>query len=310
MGQAQDQDQAAYVLMASTNLLDQVLDHPWPGCQAEVFGLPFTWMSRAIVGVLLVGAILLATVLLMARRRRLVPTAGQNFLEAIVVFVRDTIARPALHEKAYDYLPFLTTVFVYVLSLNLIGLVPLESVSLILGTHSIGGTPTAVPAVGGALACLALLAILTAGLRRATVRCRQQRGWPMWLCALLSPVLWFLALAPAVPGVVGKAILLPMAALELVSALAKCVALMVRLCANMVAGHMLLAVLMMLAIQGLEAMLRPVPQASFHGVYVIPLCVLGSAALNLMEMLVCAIQAFIFTIMTALFLGMYAEASH
>ena len=47
-------------------------------------------------------------------------------MEAIVVFVRDMIAKPALKDKAYEFLPFLLTMFVFILGLNLFGLVPLE----------------------------------------------------------------------------------------------------------------------------------------------------------------------------------------
>jgi F-type H+-transporting ATPase subunit a len=301
------------VLLASDNLLHHVLDQPWAGCRIEVFGLPVTLMSGAMISTILTGVVLIAVLVPMGRRCSYIPTGGQNLLESIVVFVRDTIARPALHEKAYDYLPFLSTLFVFIFALNLMGLVPLESISSLLGIgdrYKIGGAPTAVPAVGAALASLALLAVVGNGLRRSAQRQHEQKHWPMSLCWLASPVLWFISLSPPVPGMVGKVILVPMAALELVSAIAKCGALMVRLCANMVAGHMLLAVLMSLAMATLRPMLLPPAEASFHGIYVVPICVLGSVALNLMELLVSGIQAFIFTIMMALFLGMYAEADH
>jgi F-type H+-transporting ATPase subunit a len=304
------------VLIASVNLLEHVLDCPWPGWGIDVLGVHITLMSGAIISMWLVGAALIAIIVPMARRCRYVPSGGQNFLEALVVFVRDVIARPALHEKADAYLPFLTTVFVVVFSMNLVGLLPLESISLMLGVNDayrVGGTPTAVPAVGAALASLAMLAIVANGLRTAAEQYHHRRGWPMSTCWALSPVLWFLSLSPPVPGLVGKAILVPMALLELISAVAKCVALLVRLCANMVAGHMLLAVVVDLGLKAIRPMLAFSPgDPGFHahGIYVLPICIVGSVALNLMELLICGIQAFIFTIMTALFLGMYAEASH
>jgi len=293
-----------------------VLDCPWPGWDIDVLGTHVTLMSGAIVSIWVVGIALIAIVVPMARRRTRIPSGGQNFLEAVVVFVRDVIARPALHEKADAYLPFLTTVFVFVFAMNLIGLVPLESISLALGihkTHKIGGTPTVVPTVAAALASLALLAILVSGLRNAAGKYHQKYGWSMSTCWALSPVLWFLSLSPPVPGLVGKVILVPMALLELVSALAKCVALLVRLCANMLAGHMLLAVVIELGLKAVRPMFLYAPhdpRFHAHGLYVIPICIFGNAALTLMELLVCGIQAFIFTIMTALFLGMYGEASH
>ena len=302
------------MILAIANPLHHVLDVPWPGFTFRIFGLPFTVMSGGIISILIAGIGLVAFLVPIARNPSYIPKGAQNLLEGLVVFVRDTIARPALHEKAENYLSFLCTVFVFVLALNLTGLLPLEAISLLLGindTHRIGGTPTATPTVGAALALLAVLAILGNGLRRAAERFRDTHPEaPATACWLISPVTWFLSLSPNVPGPIGKVVLLPMAVLELVSALAKCMALMVRLCANMLAGHMLLSVLALLAMMSLEPMFRPGPDASFYGIPVIPLCWLGSVVLTLMELLVAGIQAFIFTIMVALFLGMYAEADH
>jgi len=300
------------LILAISNPLYHVLDVPWPGFTFRVLGMPFTVLSGGIISILIAGIAMVAFIVPTARKPSYVPKGVQNILEGLVIFVRDTIARPALHEKAENYLPFLCTIFVFVLTLNLTGLLPLEAISLLLGinhTNRIGGTPTAVPTVGAALAALAVLAILGNGLRRSAHRLREHHPHlPMSACWLMSPVGWFFALAPNVPGAIGKAVLLPMAVLELVSAIAKCVALMVRLCANMLAGHMLLAVLAMLAMMSVAPMFTEAP--SYYGIPVVPLCVLGSIVLTLMEMLVAGIQAFIFTIMTALFLGMYAEADH
>lgn len=305
------------MILASSGKFDplsHVLDVPWPGFTFEVMGIPMTVLSGGIISILVAGIALVALLVPAARRIEYIPTGAQNILEGIVLFVRDTIARPALHEKAEQYLPFLCTVFVFVLALNLTGLLPLEAISLLLGinhTHRIGGTPTAIPTVGAALAALALLAILGNGLRRAAHRYHEHHPeLPMSTCWMISPVAWFLSLSPNVPGPIGKVVLLPMAMLELVSALAKCVALMVRLCANMLAGHMLLAVLAMLALMAAEPMFQSGAEASYYGIPVVPVCWAGMVVLMMMELLVAGIQAFIFSIMTALFLGMYAEADH
>ena len=296
------------------NPLYHVLDVPWPGFTFEFMGMPVTLLSGGIISILVAGIALVAFFVPTARRIEYIPKGPQNILEGLVLFVRDTIARPALHEKAEQYLPFLCTVFVFVLALNLTGLLPLESISLFLGVnheYRIGGTPTAIPTVGAALALLAVMAILGNGLRRSAHRFHEHHPEvPMAACWLISPVTWFLALSPSVPGPIGKVVLLPMAMLELVSALAKCVALMVRLCANMLAWHMLLAVLAMLALMSVEPMLSSAVEKSYYGIPVVPVCIAGSIVLMLMEMLVAGIQAFIFAIMTALFLGMYAEADH
>ena len=302
------------MILALGNPLYHVLDVPWPGFTFEIFGMPFTVLSGGIISIFVATFALVGLVVPAARKIEYVPKGGQNVLEGLVLFVRDTIARPALHEKAENYLSFLCTVFVFVLALNLSGLLPLEAISLLAGinkTHRIGGTPTAIPTVGAALAALAVLAILGNGLRRAAHRHHEHHpNTPMSVCWLISPVTWFLALSPNVPGAIGKVVLLPMAVLELVSAMAKCVALMVRLCANMLAGHMLLAVLAMLALMSVEPMFRDAANATYYGIAVWPVCWAGSIVLMLMEILVAGIQAFIFTIMTALFLGMYAEADH
>ena len=300
------------MILAISNPLYHVLDVPWQGFTFRVLGMPFTVLSGGIISILIAGIALVALIVPAARKPSYIPKGAQNIIEGLVIFVRDTIARPALHEKAENYLPFLCTIFVFVLTLNLTGLLPLEAISLLLGinrTHRIGGAPTAIPTVGAALAALAVLAILGNGLRRSAHRFHEHHPHvSMPACWLVSPIGWFLALAPNVPGPIGKAVLLPMAMLELVSAMAKCAALMVRLCANMLAGHMLLAVLAMLALMSVAPMFTSAP--SYYGIPVVPLCLLGSVLLTLMEIMIAGIQAFIFTIMTALFLGMYAEADH
>lgn len=300
------------MILAISNPLYHVLDVPWQGFTFRVLGMPFTVLSGGIISILIAGIALVALIVPAARKPSYIPKGAQNIIEGLVIFVRDTIARPALHEKAENYLPFLCTIFVFVLTLNLTGLLPLEAISLLLGinrTHRIGGAPTAIPTVGAALAALAVLAILGNGLRRSAHRFHEHHPHvSMPACWLVSPIGWFLALAPNVPGPIGKAVLLPMAVLELVSAMAKCAALMVRLCANMLAGHMLLAVLAMLALMSVAPMFTSAP--SYYGIPVVPLCLLGSVLLTLMEIMIAGIQAFIFTIMTALFLGMYAEADH
>ena len=301
------------MLLASANLMDHVSDHPWPGCQVEVFGLQVTWMSSGIATMILVGVLLAAGLLLGTRRWGPQPKGVGNLIEAIVVFVRDMIARPALHEKAYDYLPFLLTLFVFILGLNLFGLVPLEPVMIWLGGHvgwlkgrPVGGPTTSVAAVCAGLASLTLLKIITSALWVNARHLHETRYWPMALCLLVSPVAWFLSLAPQIPGVTGKILSVPLAVLELVGAGMKCVSLVIRLTANMVAGHALLAVLLMFALDAAAAaMERNITLYSVSAV-----CIVGSAAISLIELLVAGLQAYIFTFLTAMFLGLYVEPAH
>ncbi len=305
------------MILASGNdsasvLMHHLRDHPWPGCQVEIGGMTFTWMSSAIASMLIVAGLLMAVILPMARRyrRQALPVGGgPNLVEALVMFVRDLIAKPALHDKADTFLPLLLTMFVYILGMNLIGLIPLQGLSSLLGWDEtpIGQTPTMIVAVCASLASLSFLSIVGMGLARTAQRYQQHKGWPRWLAVAASPVLWFMGLAPSVPGAVGALLAVPLASLEFIGTLAKCFSLMIRLFANMFAGHALLASLLMLIFQVTAAHMR-VSLGQMVGVSAA--CILGSVAVDLMELLVAGLQAYIFTFLTAMFLGLYVEPEH
>jgi F-type H+-transporting ATPase subunit a len=305
-------------LLAAFNVGDYVrhhmVDHPWPGCQISLLGIPLTWMSSGIAAMLLAASLTMVIVLPMARRVQAIPTRGQNALEALVVFVRDMIARPALHDRAYAYLSFLTTLFVFILAMNLVGLIPTEPVLYalspwipILRDRPIGGVATGVATVCVAMAAITLVTLIGSGLVQAARRVRYKRNWPWPACLAVSPVAWFLSLSPPIKGIVGVVMVVPMALLELMGAVLKCVSLMIRLCANMLAGHVLLAVLMMFTLQTISLWFET---RAVHIFYVAPVCVGASVLACVLDMLVAGIQAYIFTFLTAMFLAMYAEASH
>jgi F-type H+-transporting ATPase subunit a len=294
-------------MLAAIDLVKRFSDHPWPGWYAEPFGVPVTLMSSAIATMLMAAVALTALLVPTARRARLVPRGGYNVAELIVVFVRDLIARPALREKTYDYLPFLLTLFVFILAVNLFGVLPVEAVAQAAGLPPMGMPATSVPVVCGALAAMTLGAILLRGWRRQAGRLRRQRNWPAPACALLAPGTWLLGLAPQMGGTLGRLMAVAMVPLELIGVLMKCFSLMVRLFANILSGHALLAVLMMFILQALAGFLQ---QQAVHLFYVGPACILASVLVCLLELLVAALQAYIFTFLSALFLGMYAEGAH
>lgn len=294
-------------------LMSHVTDHPWPGCSVNIGGMEITWMSSAIASMLIVAVALCLLLPRLARKVKIDKTAG--ILEVIVLFVRDQIAAPALGSKAYTFLPMLLSLFVFVLGMNLIGLLPLEALCrAIPGNHYlIGTTPTSVLTVCAALAGLTLSTIFVMGLWRSAQRLRETKSWPMILCLLSSPVAWFVSLSPNVPGAIGKVLLIPLAALEFVGAIAKCFALMIRIFANMMAGHFLLAVMMMFLVQAVlasyETILNPALENKIHAFYIAPICIIASVLVDLMELLVAGLQAYIFTFLTAIFLGLYVEHS-
>lgn len=308
------------MLLASSDLLDHVTDTPWPGCTVEFFGLPVTLMSSGIATIVLVGVTLAVLLPWMTRRYlraggafsegRCTVTGG--ILESLVLFVRNQIAVPSLGDKAGRFLPVLLTLFVFVLGMNLAGLTPLGALTqwVTAGRYPMGHTPTSILTVCAALAGMAMVTIIGSGLTAAARRSRL----PLPLAVPLSPLLWFLSLAPHIPGVLGKVLAVPLAVLELIGVLAKCFALMIRLFANMVAGHIMLAVLMMFIVQTfvatVETAMDPTLANEIHFFYVGPICIVGSVLVDLMELLVAGLQAYIYTFLLAMFLGLYVEPAH
>ncbi len=292
------------MMLAAAEVLKHMQDHPWEGWTVEIAGVRFTLMTSAIASMLLTAAILIPVILLMARRYRKGPVTQSGVLEVVVVFVRDMIARPTLKEHAYDYLPFLLTLFIFILSMNLLGIVPLAALSEVWPgpDHPIGHTATSVPTACAGLASLTLLMIFYGGLKNQAWEYHVQTGRPVWLCLLMSPILWLKSLSPHVPGPAGVVLLLPLVLLEFIGAIAKCFSLMIRLCANMLAGHTLLAVLFFL--------LFVQTQGWIERAYVGPWVIAGSVVVNLLELLVAGLQAYIFTFLTAMFLKLYTQPSH
>ncbi len=125
------------------------------------------------------------------------------------------------------------------------------------------------------------------------------------MCCLVSPVAWIRSLSPTVPGMAGRLLALPLALMELVGTMAECFALMVRLFANMLSGHALLAILLLFVVMTLRSFLET--QALRELFYVGPAVVAFSLAIDLLELLVAVLQAYIFTFLSALFLGLYAQ---
>jgi len=295
------------------NVIQHISDHAWPGAQVEVFGVRLTWMSSSIASMILVALLLVLVILPLVRRAHHVPRGGRNVLEVLVIFVRDLIARPALHDQAYTYLPMLLTLFIFVLGMNLIGIFPLEPLARWIGNYIpalkgrlIGATPTSVFAVCAALASVSFLTILFSAFWRAAVHTHEHRLWPLWLCVAISPALWVRRMAPPLTGLAGKILVVPLTALEVLGVLIKCMALLIRLLANMVAGHALIAVIIMLMLQAAASALQQ--NLAIMGLSV--LCVVAGALLYVMELLVAGLQAYIFTYLTAIFLGLYMEPGH
>ncbi len=239
------------------------------------------------IAMLLIGGLLLMLLLppLVRRRRggdevgRLVPAGPANFVEAICEYLRKEVAEPALHEHADRFVKFLWTAFFFVLTINLLGLLPIAPISTVFGTH-LGGTATANIWVTGTLAVITLSMMVVNGLRLGGMQYLAHfNPGPWWLFPLLVP-------------------------LEIVGLFAKAFALAVRLFANMLAGHVLLGVLIGFILSAGAAM------GWMGGLGVAVPVVIGSIAITLLEVFVAFLQAYIFTFLTALFIGQSVVFHH
>jgi F-type H+-transporting ATPase subunit a len=247
-----------------------------------------------IIAMLIVGGLLLVLFLppLVRRRRgggevdRLVPTGFANFVETICEYLRRQVVEPLLHEHTDRFIKFIWTVFFFILTINVLGLLPIAATSSLFGTH-VGGTATGNLWTTGALALTTLGMMVVNGLRL---------GGRHYL-AHFNPV------PPDLPLVMRLPLGLLMIVVEIFGLLAKIFALAVRLFANMTAGHILLAVL-------LSFILTAGASGWGLGLGVAVPTVAASVAIMMLEIFVAFLQAFIFTFLTALFLGQSVVFHH
>jgi F-type H+-transporting ATPase subunit a len=265
-------------LAAGDNPLTHVVPHP-------VFRIGPVAVDNHMLMQTLAALLLICIVPMAVRQRRSSTPIGQltprglgNFFETICNFLREEVARPALGKYTDLFIPYVWTVFFFILCCNLLGLLPINA--LLGGTIHLGGTATGNIYVTGALAACTLLMILVNGLRLG--------GWHFLAHFCPGP----LALAP---------LLVPV---EILGLGAKIFALAMRLFANMIAGHILLAVLVGFVSSAWAAL------GVTGGVLIAIPVVLGSAAINMLELFVAFLQAFIFTFLTCLFLGQAVVFEH
>lgn len=196
------------------------------------------------------------------KRKGLSPKGLQSWLEPLILFVRDDIARPNLGHKYERFMPYLLTVFFFIWFNNMLGLVPFLP----------GGAN-----LTGNIAITAVLAVFTLCL---TVFNGNKYYWkhifvpdvPWWMYFVMVPV-------------------------EIFGIFTKPIALAIRLFANITAGHILVLSLICLVFV-------------FNSLYIAPVSIAFAVFIGAIELLVAFIQAFIFTILSALFIGMAIEEHH
>ena len=216
-----------------------------------------------------------------------------QIVEVIVVYLRDEMVQPILGEKqTRRWLPFLFSIFFFILVLNLVGLLPLQDLHHFFGLHHflLGGTATANINVTASLALFAFVAIQVHSFR--------ELGFIGWLDHLTCGL---------TKGPKGLWLVVPIVfAVEFAGVFIKPVALAIRLFANMMGGHILLATIIMLpsmAQLGLEP-----GSGAWFGVSIAT----GSfaVALTFLELFVAFLQAFVFMFLTAVFISLMSHEEH
>lgn len=195
-------------------------------------------------------------------KKRQTPKGLSGWMEPLILFVRDEIAVPNIGPKYHRYMPYLLTLFFFIWIINLIGLVPFFPFSANL-SGNISFTLT--------MAVIALLVVSFSGTKEYYKHIFFPKPWGVW------------------------PILMPIEVLS--NMVIKFFALMVRLFANITAGHIVILSLISLVF-------------IFRSVYMSAVSIPFALFISVLELLVAALQAFIFTLLTALFIGQAVEEKH
>jgi len=237
----------------------------WHLPEIHLFGLDIS-ITKHVIFMWLAAIILIFVFRYISKsyRKSLIPKGLTNMFEVLIVFVRDDIAKETIGEKYFGYVPYLLTVFFFILTCNLLGLLPY------------GNTATSNISVTATLATISFIVIQASGMRKYGIFGYFKAMLPHGIPGLLLPIMFVV---------------------EFLGLFTKPFALAVRLFANMIAGHTVI-----FALIGLIFIL--------HTYFVAPVSVAFALFIELLEILVAFIQAYIFTVLTALFIGMAMHLEH
>ncbi|MEG8988750.1 F0F1 ATP synthase subunit A [Ignavibacteria bacterium 4148-Me] len=233
--------------------------------EIHLFGLDLS-ITKHVVFMWIAALILIVTFIKVSNsyKKSLVPKGITNFVEVFIIFVRDEIAKPTIGHGYEKFLPYLLTVFFFILTCNFLGLVPYAATS----TSNIAVTAT--------LATISFFVIQIGGIMKngffGYFKGLVPHGIPFWLVPIMFVV-------------------------ELLGLFTKPFALAIRLFANMTAGHIVI-----LALLGLIFILKTY--------FVVPVSISFALFIYLLEILVALIQAYIFTMLSSLFIGMAYHQEH
>jgi F-type H+-transporting ATPase subunit a len=261
-------------------------------------------VTKHVLMLWIVAGLILAVVVPVVRRYvrqdSLVPTGFMNALEVIVLFVRDSMVEPNVGRKwTAVWTPLVLTLFLFILAANAIGLVPIfEVVGLVdravLNTHydsfinrALHGGPTATGNfnVTAALATITFVAIIAAG-TRAHGFVQHWRNlvpgglaWPLYI--LLIPI-------------------------EIIGMFVRPFALTMRLAANMTGGHIAILAILSFVFLFTEMAGQAIVGIGVGLLFSVPIAV----AITALEIIIVVVQAYVFTLLSAVFIGMAIHAHH
>jgi len=281
--------------LAADNPLNHVVDVPL--IPNEGAAAPFStilsmhMVTLAVAGALLIGVMIWATRSIATgtdekdgANRYVTRGAFAHMIEAMCVYLRDHVVKPQLGKDTDRFIGYLWTLFFFILTCNLLGLVPILDLQHLFGIHTtwIGGTATSNIAITAGLATIAFVVIQINGLRSSGVK-----GWashflggaPLYLAPIMIPV-------------------------EALGTIIKPFALAVRLFANMIAGHTLLATLMMFTAMALRGL------GVGYGAPVTLISFLAGIPIFFLEIFVAFLQAFIFMFLTTIFIAQLMHHHH
>ncbi len=238
--------------------------------QVDETSMPLDFsITKAVVGLFFAAVIGLILFLSLSRSYKKTgishPKGIQSFLEPVILFVRDDIAISNLGEHKYEkFMPYLLTVFFFILINNLMGLIPFPP--------PFGANVTGNIAVTLTLAVFTFVLTQINGSKSYWRHIYATPGVPFWLLPIMFPV-------------------------ELIGMLTKPFALMVRLFANITAGHIIVLSLVSLIF-------------IFKSLAVAPVSILFVIFMDCLELLVAFLQAYVFTLLSALFISLAVKEEH
>ncbi len=197
------------------------------------------------------------------------PKGLQSFMEPIILFVRDEIAKPSIGAKYEKFMPFLLTVFFFIWIANMLGLIPF------LGGFNVTGNI----AVTLVLAIFTFIVTSINGNKNYWAHIFATPGIPRWLLPLMVPI-------------------------EVMGMFTKPVVLCLRLFANITAGHIIILSFMSL----IFIFSNQYGMGAGYGVSVVSLAF--GIFMNILELLVAFLQAYVFTLLSALYFGAAVEEHH